>query len=213
MFQKPMIILAALLIASCGSDSYPMPAAQATSMLSSLGYSPTLSTMPNAIGKMQVGFETMPDGKSVQWSFRRGRDDLGYIVATVEPSGDTASTVTVAYAEGKDHGGGSAGRIRMQLKSNLKPLFVEAIDSTLDGRPFDEAVRAKVETALNDGLAPTMFSGVDASLDKEVERRREREPNGPQPAIRRQPQVIAIAKSDPADHRPQPLQQLRRRVR
>lgn len=177
-----MMILgaSALLMAGCGgAEEYPMPAAQATSILASLGYSPTLSTMPAALGKMQVGFETMPDGQSVRWSFRRGRDDLGMIVATVMPNGENASTVKVDYVEGEDHGGGSAGRIRMQLKTNLRPLFVEAVDSTLDGRPFDEAVRTKVETALNDGLGPTMFSGVDASLDAEVARRRDREPNGP----------------------------------
>jgi hypothetical protein len=170
---------AALFLASCGSEEYPMPAAQATSMLASLGYSPALSTMPAALGKVQVSFESLPDGKSVQWSFQRGRDDLGHIVATVEPSGETASRVKVDYVEGEDHGGGTACRLRMQLKTNLKPLFAEAVDSTLDGRPFDEAVRTRVETALNDGLGPTMFSGVDASLDEEVERRRQREPGGP----------------------------------
>lgn len=176
-----MMILgaSALLLSSCGSEEYPMPAAQAGSMLSGLGYSPVLATMPTAIAKVQVSFESLPDGQSVQWSFRRGRDDLGRIIATVMPSGKTASTVKVDYVEGEDHGGGTAGRLRMQLKTNLRPLFVEAVDSTLDGRPFDEAVRAKVETALNDGLGPTMFSGVDASLDEEVERRRDREPNGP----------------------------------
>ncbi|MEO7410064.1 MAG: hypothetical protein ABIU10_01910 [Sphingomicrobium sp.] len=177
--RMTFLFAAALLLSSCGSEEYPMPAAQATSLLSSLGYSPTLSTMPVAIAKVQVGFESMPDGQSVKWSFRRGRDDLGMIVATVMPSGDTASSVKVDYMEGKDHGGGTAGRLRMQLKTNLKPLFVEAVDSTLDGRPFDEAVRAKVEAALTEGLGPTMFSGVDASLDAEVARRREREPNGP----------------------------------
>lgn len=170
---------AALLLAACGSEEYPMPAAQATSTLASLGYSPVLASMPAALGKIQVGFESMPDGQSVQWTFRRGRDDLGKIVALVEPSGDSASKVKVDYVEGEDHGGGTAGRIRKQLQVNLKPLFVEAVDSTLDGRPFDEAVRAKVDVALNEGLGPTMFSGVDASLDAEVKRRSDREPNGP----------------------------------
>ena len=170
---------AALLLASCGSEEYPMPVAQAVSTLAGLGYSPALSTMPAALGKVQVSFESMPDGQSVQWSFKRGRDDLGRIVAMVEPSGEAASKVKVDYVEGSDHGGGTAGRIRKQLQVNLKPLFVEAVDSTLDGRAFDQAVRAKVDTALNEGLGPTMFSGVDASLDAEVKRRREREPNGP----------------------------------
>ena len=179
MFRSIMLGAAALLLSSCGSQEYPMPAAQATSMLASLGYSPALSTMPAALDKVQVSFESLPDGQSVQWSFRKGRDDLGRIVATVEPSGDTASKVKVDYVEGSDHGGGTAGRIRKQLQVNLRPLFVEAVDSTLDSRPFDEAVRAEVETALNDGLGPTTFSGVDASLDAEVKRRREREPNGP----------------------------------
>ncbi len=176
-----LLCAAALLLSSCGSDEYPMPAAQATSMLASLGYSPVLATMPNAIAKVQVSFESLPDGQSVQWSFRRGRDDLGRIVATVVPSGESASTVKVDYAEGEDHGGGSAGRIRMQLKNNLKPLFVEAVDSTLDGRPFDEAVRARVDAALTEGLGPTMFSGVDASLDAEVAKRdkREKRPHRP----------------------------------
>ena len=162
---------AALMLAACGGDEYPMPAAQAASTLASLGYSPVLATMPPALGKVQVGFEALSDGQSVQWSFRRGRDDLGRIVATVEPSGEAASKVKVDYVEGSDHGGGTAGRLRQQLKINLRPLFVEAVDSTLDGRPFDEAVRAKVDTALAEGLGPTMFSGVDESLDAEVARR------------------------------------------
>ena len=178
-FRMTLLAASALLLVACGNEEYPMPAAQATSMLASLGYSPALATMPAALGKIQVGFETMPDGQSVRWSFRRGRDDLGMIIATVMPNGETASTVKVYYAEGSDHGGGSAGRIRQQLKINLRPLFVEAVDSTLDGRAFHESVRAKVDTALAEGLGPTMFSGVDASLDAEVKRRSEREPNGP----------------------------------
>lgn len=173
--RLPLLGAAALLLSSCGSEEYPMSAAQAGSMLSSLGYSPVLATMPNAIAKVQVNFETLSDGQSVQWSFRRGRDDLGKIVATVLSSGDAASTVKVDYREGEDRGGGTAGRLRMQLKTNLRPLFVEAVDSTLDGRPFDETVRAKVDAALTEGLGPTMFSGVDASLDAEVARRDGRE--------------------------------------
>ena len=144
-------------------------------MLASLGYSSELATMPAALGKVQVSFESLPDGKSVQWSFRRGRDDLGRIVATVEPIGDTASKVKVDYVEGTDHGGGTAGRIRKQLQVNLRPLFVEAVDSTLDRRPFDQAVRAEVDANLVEGLGPTMFSGVDASLDAEVAKRDRRD--------------------------------------
>ena len=178
-FRLTLLAAAALSLSACGNEEYPMPAAQAASALASLGYSPVLATMPAVLGKVRVSFESMPDGQSVQWSFNRGRDDLGRIVATVAPSGDKASKVTVDYVEGSDHGGGTAGRLRQQLKINLRPLFVEAVDSTLDGHPFDEAVRAKVDAALTEGLGPTMFSGVDASLDAEVERRRDREPNGP----------------------------------
>ena len=178
-FRMTLLGAAALLLAACGGDEYPMPAAQAASTLASLCYSSALTTMPPALGKVQVSFEALSDGQSVQWSFRRGRDDLGRIIATVEPSGEAASKVKVDYVEGSDHGGGTAGRLRQQLKINLRPLFVEAVDSTLAGRPFNEAVRAKVDTALAEGLGPTMFSGVDASLDEEVERRRDREPNGP----------------------------------
>ena len=165
----------ALLLTACGGDDYPVPAAEAVSMLASLGYSPALATMPAALDKVQVSFESVPGGQSVQWSFRRGRDDLGRIVATVEPSGDTASKVKVDYVEGLDHGGGTAGRIRKQLQVNLRPLFVEAVDATLDRRPFDPAVRAEVDANLTEGLGPTMFSGVDASLDAEVAKRDRRD--------------------------------------
>lgn len=156
-------------------------------MLASLGYSPALATMPAALGKVQVSFESMPDGKSVQWSFRRGRDDLGRIVATVEPSGDASSKVAVDYVEGSDRNGGTSGRIRKQLQTNLKPLFVEAVDSTLDGRPFDEAVRAKVDAALTEAMGPTMTSGIDQSLEAEVERREQRDADrASRPASRRE---------------------------
>ena len=178
-FRSMILGGALLLLAGCGSEEYPMPAAQAVSTLASLGYSPALSTMPTALGNVQVSFESMPDGKSVQWSFKRGRDDLGRIVAMVEPSGEAASKVKVDYVEGSDRGGGTAGRIRKQLQITLKPLFVEAVDSALDGRAFDQAVRAEVDANLTKGLGQSTFSGVDASLDAEVERRREREPNGP----------------------------------
>ena len=171
MFRMTILGAAALLLVGCGKGEYSMPAAEATSMLASLGYSPALATMPAALGKVQVSFESLPDGQSVQWSFRRGRDDLGRIVATVEPIGDTASKVKVDYVEGSDHGGGTAGRIRKQLQVNLRPLFVEAVDATLDRRPFDPAVRAEVDANLTEGLGPTMFSGVDASLDAEVAKR------------------------------------------
>lgn len=175
MFRMTILGAAALLLVGCGKGEYSMPAAEATSMLASLGYSPALATMPAALGKVQVSFESLPDGQSVQWSFRRGRDDLGRIVATVEPIGDTASKVKVDYVEGTDHGGGTAGRIRKQLQVNLRPLFVEAVDSTLDRRPFDQAVRAEVDANLTEGLGPTMFSGVDASLDAEVAKRDRRD--------------------------------------
>lgn len=174
-FRMTILGAAALVLVGCGKGEYPMPAAEATSMLASLGYSTDLATMPAALAKVQVSFESLPDGQSVQWSFRRGRDDLGRIVATVEPSGDAASKVKVDYVEGTDHGGGTAGRIRKQLQVNLRPLFVEAVDSTLDRRPFDTAVRAKVDANLVEGLGPTMFSGVDASLDAEVAKRDRRD--------------------------------------
>ncbi|WP_309603482.1 hypothetical protein [Sphingomonas sp.] len=170
-FRLILLVATTISLSACGNEEYPMPAAQAASSLASLGYSPLLATLPAALGKVQVSFESLPDGQSVQWSFRRGRDDLGKIIVSVEPSGEAASSVKVDYVEGEDHGGGTAGRLRKQLQVNLRPLFVEAVDSTLDGRPFDEAVRAKVDAALTEGLGPTMFSGVDSSLEDEVARR------------------------------------------
>jgi hypothetical protein len=186
----------ALLLSSCGSEEYSMPAADAVSTLASLGYSPVLATMPAALGNVQVSFESMPDGQSVQWSFRRGRDDLGRIVATVEPTGDSSSKVAVNYVEGSDRNGGTSGRIRKQLQVNVRPLFVEAVDSTLDRRPFDETVRAEVDAALTEAMGPTLTSGIDASLEAEIERRDKRDAGrSSRPADRREaPSPAAAAK-------------------
>lgn len=174
--RKMLVGAAVLMLAGCGgAEEYDVPAGEAASMLAGLSYSPALSPMPAAIESVQVYFESLPGGQSVQWSFSRGRDDLGRIVATVEPSGDTASKVKVDYVEGSDHGGGTAGRLRKQIKDNVKQLVVEAVDSTLDRRPFDQALRAQVDARLTEAMGPTKFSGVDASLEAEVARRDRRD--------------------------------------
>lgn len=150
MLRPLCVAVASLLLASCGGhERYAVPAAQASSQLAGLGTSPALSPMPAALSGVRVHFENLPDGNGVQWAFRNDDGEkLGSIVAKVEPDGESQSKVTVRYVEpGAPITSHTGKRYQTQLKDQIRQLLAEAVDSTLDGRPFDMEVRQQVELA------------------------------------------------------------------
>ena len=193
------VIAAALLLAACGgAEKYPVPAAEATSLLAGLGHSPAISPMPAALMDVDVGFESLPGGTAVRWSFTKDGDELGKIVATVEGDGAAASKVTVAYVDATTPAATpTIGKYRAQIEGGVRRLLVEAVDSTLDRRPFDMAFRAQVDSGITTAMVGTMFQEASDGMDKamarqdRMDRERDSQPDyaieQPQPQAASQP--------------------------
>lgn len=167
MLRSLLLGATALLLVGCGGgEEYPVPAGQAASMLAGLSYSPAIAPMPVALQDVSVSFESLPGGNAVQWSFTKNGDDLGRIVATVEKSGEAASEVTVDYVEGNASDKGDYGQIRDQLRGGVQQLLIEAVDSTLDGRQFNMALRDQVDSNITIAMMGSMMVSASDAMDK-----------------------------------------------
>lgn len=162
-----LVAAASLFLSACGGGGtkYPVPAAEATAMLAGLGTSPAVAPMPAALPDVEVVFESLPGGTSVQWAFTRQGEDLGKILATVAPDGDAASKVTIDYV---DAVGPIATPVttkyRDQIKGNVRQLVGEAVDSTLDRRPFDMALRKQVDDNITVAMIGPVFQDIGSKI-------------------------------------------------
>lgn len=171
MFRVFLLGGVSILISACqAGEEYPMPAAQATSLLATLAHNPAVSPMPAPLNAVTNRFESSSDG-SVQWAFIGNEgQDLGRIVATVAPSGAQSSRVSVHYVKGTAPGGRwMTDQVRAEIERHMPRLLTEAVDSTLDRRPFDMAIREQVEEAIRAGLIGTMFQGIHSELKKSID--------------------------------------------
>ena len=163
---------AALLLAGCGGEEYPVPAGQAYTTLAGVGTPTGLYPMPVGLEEVGVRFESLPSQNAVQWHFSHDGDDLAQIIAKVEPSGDSASNISLQYVEGSaPDENWRNGQVRRLIKNEVKKLVVEAVDSKMENRAFDMALRANVSATTAAASVGAMMKDVDASLNAEIERR------------------------------------------
>ena len=156
----------ALLLAGCGGEDYPVPAAEALDTLMSLGTPAGLYPLPVGIEEVAVDFQQVPEHNAVKWKFSHQGDDLATIFAQVKPKGDAASNVTVSYVEGTaPDDKWRNGNVRGLLKRQVQQLVVEAVDAKFERRPFDKALRARVSAETAAASVGAMFKEVDASMD------------------------------------------------
>src|SRR4051794_41723810 len=168
-----LIGTAALLLAGCGGEKYPMASSRAYSTLASVGTPAGLYPLPGVLSQVEVRFESMPAQNAVQWIFTHDGDDLGRIVATVAPSGNEASTVSIDYVDGTASDANWHNKeVRDQLKSSIRELVVEAVDSGLENRSFDMALHDRIETAVTAATIGSTMADVGKRLmsdDKEAD--------------------------------------------
>ena len=169
--------LSALLLSACDSEeTYQVAPIEAFTALSGIGTPTGMSPLPGGLSPVSINVETVPADSSVQWLFSHDGDDLARIVARVTPDGDTASTVTVKYVEG-----GAPGekwrndQARRLIRDQVQRLVVEAVDSTLERRPYDEALRNDVRHQVTIASMGSIMNDVSASMDEEIKRRKERD--------------------------------------
>jgi hypothetical protein len=144
--------------------------------LSAIGTPTVLSPLPGALEPVTVGFDAQPADNKVEWKFYHEGDDLATIVATVTPNGDSKSTVELAYVEGTaPDDRWRNGQARRMIRSDVYRLVAEAVDSTLEGRPYDLAISQDVAASAMMKSTGALFDDVDKSLDDEIARREERD--------------------------------------
>ena len=172
-----LVGLAALVLSACDSEeTYQMAPIEAFTALSGIGTPSSLSPLPGGLSPVSVNVESVPGDNSVQWLFTHDGDDIARIVAQVRPDGDTASTVTVKYVEGTAPGDKWRNKqARGLIRDEVQRLVAEAVDSTLEKRPYNKALEKEVRRQVTTASMGSIFDDVIASRDEEIKRRKERD--------------------------------------
>lgn len=175
MRKTMMIGVAALLLGACGGEVYPVAPTEAFTSLSGIGTPSSMDSLPGALGPVSVNFESVPADNSVQWLFSHDGDDIARIVARVTPDSDTSSSVTVQYVQGSapDENWRNA-QARRLIQGQVQRLVVEAVDSTLENRPFDEGLATDVRNQVTMASAGAMMKDASDAMDQAVARQKER---------------------------------------
>jgi hypothetical protein len=169
--RKTIIGIAALLLSACGGTTYQVAPVQAFESLSSIGTAPGMDELPGGLNPVHASFESIPGDNAVVWQFTHEGEDLGRIIAKVDPKGDAASVVTVYYLDGTapdDHWRNKDAR-RM-IKSQIQRLAAEAVDAQLTGRPFDQELRKDVVRQVTMSSMGQMMQDASTQMDKAAER-------------------------------------------
>lgn len=167
--------LAALMLSACGGETYPVAPTQAFLSLSEVGSS-NIAPLPGGLYAVDVSFESIPADNAVEWRFSHEGDDLAKIVARVTPDGDSSSNVSIEYVNGTaPDENWRNGEARRLLKTGVFQLVSEAVDSKMESRPFDTAIRDEVvKSAMMTSMGGIM-KDVSASMDAEIKRRADRD--------------------------------------
>lgn len=161
-----LIAAFALMLGGCGGETYPLAASDAYASLTSIGV-PAGAEPLSVMHEVSVDFEALPDDNSVRWTFSHEGDNLGAIVAHVDPSGDKASTITTDYVEGSSPDDKwRNGKMRGLIQGGSRQLIEEAIRSHFENRPFDHELRRSIDVAALQANLGTEFSDISKSMDK-----------------------------------------------
>ena len=174
--RRFIIGIAALLVSACGGETYQVAPSEAFSSLSSIGTPPGMDPLPGGLNPVSVRFETVPGDNKVQWLFTHGGEDLARIEAIVAPSGDKASTVTVNYVAGTapDDNWRNSDARRL-IRNQIQRLVVEAVDSKLENRPFDEGLKQEVSMAVTTSSLGAIMDDASTAMDEAVKKQRDYE--------------------------------------
>jgi hypothetical protein len=174
--RKLVVGIAALLLSACGGgETYQVAPVTAFTALSGIGTPSGMSPLPGGLSPVSVNFESVPADNTVQWLFTHEGDDIARIVARVTPDGDAASNVTVEYVQGQapDENWRNA-QARRLIQQQIHRLVVEAVDSTMESRPFNEELRADVRRSVAMNSIGSMMQDASTAMDEAVKKQKER---------------------------------------
>ena len=167
---------AAVLLAGCGGggEKYPVSSDAAYASLAGLSGSPAVSPLPDGLEDLTVNFEGLPSANAVRWSFNHRLGEIATVTATVAPNGKAASVVTIDYADGPAEGSWFINDVRTEIRDKLKQSIVEAVDSRLDNRAFDMALRDQVNAEIATDMSSRVAAGIGGAMQSAVDRQSKR---------------------------------------
>ena len=166
--------LAVMALAGCGGETYPVPSEEAFTKLSGLGYAEPIYPLPAGLYDVTMNVESVPGDGTVKWQFSDESVELATVTATVDASGDKASTISVSYAEGTAAGKGRTAKLRQLIQTHMQPLIVEAIDSKFENRPYDVALRAKADALTTMSSVGDMMKEADQRMTEHADKNRDK---------------------------------------
>ena len=136
--RKLLLITATALIFSLSActeagEAYQVGVDEVWSKVASSGYAVSAFGLPSGLlgANVQASFESSPGDRTAFWKFTRNSKELGRLNVAVE--GDQASSkVSYSYAEGDVSGDDQ--KIGQAIRQISQPLFVEAVDATIENR-------------------------------------------------------------------------------
>jgi hypothetical protein len=168
--------LGALLLSACGGETYQVAPVEAFSSLSSIGTTPGMDPLPGGLYPVHATFESVPGDNAVRWSFTHEGEEIGQIIAKVDPEGANASKVTVYYVNGTapdDHW--RNGAARRLIEQQIERLVVEAVDAKLKNRPFDEGLKQDVAMQVTASSLGALMEDASSAMDEAAKKSREYE--------------------------------------
>ncbi len=166
-----LLSMIALALAGCGGakESYEVPVSDAWSKVSGAAYAAAGFGVPTGLlgADVRASFESFPGERTGYWKFTRQGKELGRLNVAVEGD-DSSSSVSYSYATG-DVAAADEQAERL-VRQYAQPLIVEAIDSTIEGRARDEAMRRHADAQSSTAMIGQMMKDVDSSMNEAVAR-------------------------------------------
>ena len=82
--------------------------------------------------------------------------------------------VTIDYADGTAEGSWFINDVRTEIRDKLKQSIVEAVDSRLDNRAFDMALRDQVNAEIATDMSSRVAAGIGGAMQSAVDRQSKR---------------------------------------
>jgi hypothetical protein len=157
----------ALSVSACGQsgETYQVAVGDAWSKVESSGYGLSSYGLPAGLlgTDVQAVFEAVPGDRAAYWKFTRKGKELARLNVAVE--GDqSSSTVSYSYATGDVSGDDQ--KIEQAIRQIAQPLFVEAVDATMENRSPDQNMKNMADAESTKQLIGQAVKETYSAIDK-----------------------------------------------
>lgn len=142
--MKKWLLIAALALAGCAQElSTQVPADQAMETIDAASGDDAFN-LPQGMHDAEVAYESVAADHAATWTYSFGGQEIGKIIASVTPSGDAASKVSINFVDSPEKLSGRAAVLRNLVSSDMVQMTKEALAAHFEGREVDPNVKRQV---------------------------------------------------------------------